>query len=269
MAERPGFQRRIATTLSWPVGVSWTAWHYLWRTLPVGRTEYEGTAELDLPPALPPGTPAEGIKTPAQGVGPLLHRIYRCRVLGAERSHREVMARLQSDPDRIAPRRLARLNKITGEPERMTVGDEFVVRMPGPWDGPVRVVSVGPEHFRCATMRHHLEAGQIEWRAWSEPGALGFAIESWARSGDRLSAVLHDNLPMAKEVQFYMWTSVLQRVPELAGGRLDGRLSVTTRYVPPEALPAAGDPRQPGSAGCRRGSRAGAARSAAARCRRR
>ena len=47
----------------------------------------------------------------------------------------------------------------------MEVGDEYVVRMPGPWDGPVRVVEVTPTSFRLATLDGHLEAGQIEFRA--------------------------------------------------------------------------------------------------------
>ncbi len=70
---------------------------------------------------------------------------------------------------------------------RAAVGDEFVVRMPGPWDGPVRAVEVTPTSFRLATLTGHLEAGQIEFRAADDGGDLVFTIESWARSGDRLS----------------------------------------------------------------------------------
>jgi hypothetical protein len=36
---------------------------------------------------------------------------------------------------------------------------------------------------------------------------------------------------MAKEVQFYMWTSVLARIVELSGGQRDGPIFVTTRRV--------------------------------------
>ena len=45
----------------------------------------------------------------------------------------------------------------------MAVGDEYVVRMPGPWDGPVRVVERTPTAFRFATLEGHLEAGQIRF----------------------------------------------------------------------------------------------------------
>lgn len=113
----------------------------------------------------------------------------------------------------------------------MRVGDEFTVRMPGPWDGPVRVVVVTPTSFRFATLEGHLEAGQIEWRAGSDDGRLVFAIESWARPGDRASALLHHRLRMAKEVQLHMWTSVIERVARLCGGRITGGVSIETRVV--------------------------------------
>ncbi len=117
----------------------------------------------------------------------------------------------------------------------MSLGDEFLVHMPGPWDGPVRAIDVRSDGFRFATLSGHLEAGQIEWRAWHD-GMLQFAVESWARGGDRFSAFLHDRLRMAKEVQLYMWTSVVERVPRLAGGRLLDGVRVHTRRVPTASL---------------------------------
>jgi hypothetical protein len=107
--------------------------------------------------------------------------------------------------------------------------------MPGPWDGPVRTVEVRADGFRFATLDGHLEAGQIEWRAWND-GHLQFAVESWARAGDRLSAFAHDRMRMAKEVQLYMWTSVVERVPKLVGGRLLDGVRVHTRRVPASAF---------------------------------
>jgi hypothetical protein len=112
----------------------------------------------------------------------------------------------------------------------MTVGDEYVVRMPGPWDGPVRVVERTPASFRFATLDGHLEAGQIRFSATAGE-LLEFTIESWARSADRLSDLLYDRLRMSKEIQLHMWTSVIERVAELAGGRLTGGIEIRTRRV--------------------------------------
>jgi len=105
--------------------------------------------------------------------------------------------------------------------------------MPGPWDGPVRVIAATPTSFRLATLAGHLEAGQIEFRADADHRSLGFEIESWARSGDRLSDALYSHLRLAKEVQFHMWVSVLGKVAELAHGRSEGGAVVTTRRVDP------------------------------------
>jgi uncharacterized protein (UPF0548 family) len=58
-----------------------------------------------------------------------------------------------------------------------------------------------------------------------------FAIESWARGGDRLSNLLYDRFRISKEVQFHMWTSFLERVVRLSGGTRDGGLRIHTRRV--------------------------------------
>jgi hypothetical protein len=92
-------------------------------------------------------------------------------------------------------------------------------------------VDVTPTSFRFATLVGHLEAGQIEFRACDDGDGLRFSIESWARSGDRLSRLLFQTLRMAKEVQFHMWTSFLERVADLAGGRMEGGLDIDTRRV--------------------------------------
>src|SRR5215204_4329016 len=86
------------------------------------------------------------------------------------------------------------------------------------------------ELVRFATLAGHLEAGQIEFRA-SEGDELGFEIESWARAGDRLSDLLYQRLRMAKEIQLHMWTSFLEQVVKLAGGRMSGGIEIVTRRV--------------------------------------
>jgi uncharacterized protein (UPF0548 family) len=185
----------------------------------------------DSPPVLPPGVARDGIQGVDDGVGALFHRVYRTAIRGADLDAEELMARMTADLDAMAPSELAKFQKVRGEQGELRVGDEYVVRMPGPWDGPVRVVAVGAGGFRLATLDGHLEAGQIEFRAHSSPRSLELVIESWARSGDRLSDLLYTRLRMAKEVQLHMWASVLQRLVALAGGRMDGGIRVITRRV--------------------------------------
>jgi Domain of unknown function (DUF1990) len=125
---------------------------------------------------------------------------------------------------------VASFTKVLGEDGSMAVGDEYVVRMPGPWDGPVRVVDRMPTSFRFVTLAGHLEAGQIRFSA-ARGELLEFRIESWAQSGDRMSNLLYHHLRMSKEVQLHMWTSVLERVAELSGGRLTGGIEILTHRV--------------------------------------
>jgi hypothetical protein len=222
--------RRLTTAAAWPVGVALTSWHYLWRTTPMHRSE-EGGSRDDLPPPLPEGFARDDVQTVADGVGPLFHRLYRARIRDARLSPEEVISRLGADLNCAAPTELARFFKVRGDDRRLAVGDELLVRMPGPWDGPVRVAATAADSFRLATLTGHLEAGQIEFRASRSDGVLSFEIESWARSGDRLSNILYDQLRMAKEVQLHMWTSFLEQVAELVEGRLTGGIEIVSRRL--------------------------------------
>jgi hypothetical protein len=236
MPNKPTRSRRAVTAARWPAGVAFTTWRYVWRTTPIHRGDEPGTREEDLPRSFPDEFAGDDAQHYEHGVGPLFHRLYGTPIRDAKMSATELMSRLSADPDQVAPGALARFQKVTGEDGSMRPGDEFYIRMPGPWDGPVRVVETTPLSFRFVTLEHHLEAGQVEWRAWDEGGLLFFQIESWARAGDRLSAIMHDRLRMAKEVQLYMWTSVHERVAECAGGRRDAPISICTRRVEPAAF---------------------------------
>jgi hypothetical protein len=195
------------------------------------RVEVEGSATEDAPPPLPSGIPDDELQLPEHGAGPLFHRRYTVRIRDSQSSPEELMALVSGAPDRVAPTEFASFQKVHGEEGRMAVGDEFVVRMPGPWDGPVRVVDVQPTSFRLVTLAGHLEAGQIEFTVGRDDDRLVFNIESWARSGDRLSDLLYDRVRMAKEIQLHMWTSLLERVARMVNGRITGGIDIETRRV--------------------------------------
>lgn len=221
---------RLRTAARWPGGMALTAWSYMWRTTPVHRWEMTGSACADRPPELPAEVDLTDVQGIDDGTGPLVHRIYRTQIAGASLGPEELIQRIAADLDSIAPSEFATFQKLDGEGP-LQLGDDYVVRMPGPWDGPVRVVGVRPDGFRLATLDGHLEAGQIEFRARADHRALVFTIESWARSGDRLSDLLYTHVGLAKEVQLHMWTSALERVVKLSGGRMEGGIVITTRRV--------------------------------------
>jgi uncharacterized protein (UPF0548 family) len=228
--------RRLATATRWPLGIALTSWRYMWRTTPLYRSEEEGSETEDSAPPLPEGISLSGVQTPADGVGPLYHRRYLAVIRGTGMGPAELIERLAGDPDRAAPSEFATFKKTRGEEGEMVVGDEYLVRMPGPWDGPVRVIERTERCFRLATLEGHLEAGQIAFSVDERDGRLQFSIESWARGGDRLSDLLYDRLRFSKEVQFHMWTSFLERVVKLSGGRRDGGLRIHTRRVEERSL---------------------------------
>ena len=235
MPRRPTLTRRWITAATWPVGIALTAWDYMWRSTPLHRRELLDTdARRHCPPALPDGIEIAGVQGPEQGCGPLFHRRFATSIRDTELSPTELLAALAPDLNRAAPTAFARFQKVLGEPGELAVGDEYVVRMPGPWDGPVRVIERRPDRFRLATLAGHLEAGQIEFRAGlAGAGRVSFEIESWARSSTRLGNLLYHRLHMAKEVQFHMWISFLEGVVSLAGGRMTGGVEVLTYRVEP------------------------------------
>jgi hypothetical protein len=233
MPRRPGPIHRWLTAATWPIGVLWTSWDYLWRTTPLHRSEVVRSA-VQLPPEItyPGGIDRAEVQGVERGRGPLFHRRYLTHVRDPQVSADELMARVRRDLNRPAPTGFARFQKVLGRKGQMAPGDEYVVRMPGPWDGPVRVVAVKPTSFRLATLNGHLEAGQIEFRAGpADRGELRFEIESWARSSGWLSNLLYHRLRMSKEVQAHMWISFLEGAVALSGGRMVRGVTIQTERI--------------------------------------
>jgi hypothetical protein len=231
MGAEAGPGRRAGTVARWPLGMGLAFWRYLWRTMPLHRSDQDGSPAEDLPPPLPGGLADGRIQRLEDGSGPLFRRRYRVRIVGGQLSPEQLMDKVLREPNRAAPIEMAVFRKTRGGEGPLAVGDEFVVRMPGPWDGPVTVVDRTPTSFRFATLKGHLEAGQIEFRTRADGDAVRFEIESWARSGDRLAGLLFDRVKLAKEIQLHMWTHFCERAAKLAGGRVHGGIAIDTRRV--------------------------------------
>jgi hypothetical protein len=222
----------VRTVLGWPLGIAIVSWRYFWRTIPLHRSEEPGT-RADLPDAAYDTSGfAARLQSLAAGVGPMLHRSYAVRIVGSGMTPAALIDLVSSRLNQASPE-MAQFRKTRGRRGVLRQGDEFVIRMPGPWDGPVRVVRREENSFRLATLDGHLEAGEIEFRAEPDDGgALHFEIESWARAGDKLSALLYNKLKLSKEIQLNMWTHFCLRTAALAGGRPQGGITIRTRRVP-------------------------------------
>lgn len=220
---------RIDHLVRWPAGVARVLLHRRPGGPPLRRTETGGDAG-DLPRPVPAAVRDDRVQFVTDGVGELLHRRYATVIDGADATPEALMAELRADPNCVVPD-AAVFQRLAGE-GAMRLGDEYAIRMPAPWDGPVRVIDLTPRSFRFATLWGHLEAGQIEFRAGTVgDGALEFTIESWARPGDRLAHLLYNRLPLAKEVQLTVWARTCTAVAGLVGGTARDGVSVQTRVV--------------------------------------
>jgi uncharacterized protein DUF1990 len=222
---------RLRTVLGWPAGIAVVSWRYMWRTIPLHRSEETGT-RADLPDlAYDTSGFADRHQSLDAGVGPLLHRSYAVRIAGSSMTPAALIDLVSARLNQASPE-MAVFRKTRGARSALRQGDEFIVRMPGPWDGPVRVVRRDENSFRLATLDGHLEAGEIEFRAEPDGDALHFEITSWARAGDRLSDLLYNKLRLAREIQLNMWSHFCVRAAALAGGRPQGGVTIRTRWVP-------------------------------------
>ena len=149
-----------------PRGMAGVLWRLVRPDVKVHTCEEIGD-HRDLPTAL---LDANGRDQPVDaGYGPMLHRVFRAHVTSPRLEPRALIAVLAADMNQPMVPGVARFDRMGSDGHGAGVGDEYVVRMPGPWDGPVRVVdrTDAPQRssFRLATLDGHLEAGQIEFAA--------------------------------------------------------------------------------------------------------
>ena len=142
------------------------------------------------------------------------------------------MALLHETPTAAAPTRWRASRRSSAREGRMASTTSTSCACPAP--GTARCASSRSRRARSASSRSrtHLEAGHDRVpRRGRRASGLRFEIESWARSGDRLSNLLYHHLRMAKEIQLHMWTSFIERVARASGGRLTGGIDIHTRRV--------------------------------------
>jgi len=214
----------------WAVGMALVTWRYVWSTTPLHRSETREPRPRR-PPDVPPEVSVEGVQGWETGSGPLAHRLFRARIADARVDAATLLGALATDFERLLPREVTRVHQADSGGLRKRPGDDFVVDMPGPWNGPVRVVVSEPTRLRLATLDGHLEAGQIEFRA-CDGDPLVFEIEVWARPSDWKVRALYTRLRLAKEIQFNMWVRVCQAAAREAGGRLLDGVEIRTTLTP-------------------------------------
>jgi hypothetical protein len=157
----------------------------MWRSTPMHRTETDVPMPSNSVALLryPAGVDGAEVPTQIDGHGPLFHRCYRVRIRQGHVDAQELMGALRRNLNQAAPTGFARFHRLLGSDDELERGDEYVVRMPGPWDGPVRVIDVTPRSFRLATLEGQVETGQMDWQVWKwlDTGAVEFRVHSISR----------------------------------------------------------------------------------------
>ena len=171
------------------------------------------------------------------GAGPLLERRYYIDVARPHLSPAQLMAQVQADLPQFSPELLADFKREDGaEHTPLRVGDEFSIKIMGPWNGSVRVTQVGVASFEFVTLEGHPEAGRIQFEAHyldGRPDALRFEIHSRARSRDGLVAFAYDTIGGGRLMQEATWVEFCRRVAAACGGQALGDVVVeTVRHAP-------------------------------------
>ncbi|MER7915606.1 MULTISPECIES: DUF1990 domain-containing protein [unclassified Streptomyces] len=238
---RQRWQRGLTVLSRWLLGTMLVTWRYLWETTPLYRAgECEGD-ERDRPPALPAAAADDRVQPAEDGCGPLFHRVFRVRIAGADVDGVGLLDHVCRHFERFVPSEVVGIRAGELRTQGLDVADELVVEVPGPWNGPVRVLRREPGSLHLVTLRGHMEAGQVRFGAHEDGDLLVFEIELWARAATRLVHVLYSYLRVAKEIQLNMWVRFCLSAVADSGGRLvDGVHIRTRRLRPSRSTPTAG-----------------------------
>ena len=185
-----------------------------------------------------------GLQLPSNGFGKLIHRRYSIEFNCGETAG-EIAAEISRDPNPYCNEAMASFDKVVGAADRMAVGDEYLIRISGPWNGPVRVIDMDEASFALATLDSHLEAGFIEFKvADLDNQRRSLTIQSWATSGGPVVWVTYSLLRVTKLAQTAMWTEFCERVAERFGDGSASDVQISDSSFSLSKLPCKGSDEQ-------------------------
>lgn len=167
----------------------------------------------------------------SEGVGPMLQRRYWIDFQRPTLGANELMHDIKLNIEEYAPGLLADFNKTVGEETGLAEGDQFSIRILGPWNGDVRVCEVHDLSFSLQTLEGHPEAGTINFslRPLSDvEDGWHFEINSLAASRDGLVSLAYNTLNIGRKVQEQVWRTFCERVLQKSGGEALGAIEVQT-----------------------------------------
>lgn len=235
----PRFRRILSVFARWVLGTALVTWRYLWETTPLHRADQRGD-EHDYPPQVPDEAVDERVQLLPAGCGPMFHRQFHVRIAAADLEAHQLIDHVVRDFKHFVPTEVVDVHTDECGPDGPRVGDELMVEMPGPWNGPVRISHRDDTSLHLVTLRGHLEVGQVHFGAREQEDLLIFEIELWARASSRVVHLLYSHLRLAKEVQLNMWVRFCQTAVTTSGGRLVDGVHISTRRLDSIGAAAAG-----------------------------
>ena len=179
-----------------------------------------------------------------------VRRRYRVRIERSRLPARTVAAVVLADPNAVLPVEVMRFSPGGAQAGPLRAGQERLIRMAGPWNGPVRIEEVGEEGFRFVALHGGAQRGEVVYRLRDDGEAIDAEVAIAQRSASRLYDLAYHRLGIARRIERHTWAYVLERTAQLAGGRPPERVVV-------ETLVSDRSPRPPGrrSGGLRRWAR--------------
>ncbi len=219
----PRLARRWMRRLGWLLGAPLAIFRFLRRDILVEQIDVS-----DPVAPLPAADRRASSGDTEPGVGPLTHRIYAATTRDPKLAPEQLLAIIAANPNVVAPTEVLRFERPPGSSGSLKKGDELLIRMAGPWNGPMRVTEQGDDRLRLAAMPGHPQHGQIELRVRSRDGERN-AVVIELQTRERAAGTgfyLLQRVGLMHRMQSYTWAEILQNAARLAGGRPPDRITV-------------------------------------------
>jgi hypothetical protein len=219
--------RMLFRVFGWAAGAPLASFRFLRRQRPI--EEVVRQAE-ETPSPLPAADPDPTHREAHDGLGPVTHRLFRAEFENPRLPAERLIDVVAADPNVISPFEVLRFEKTHGERGDLREGDELLIRMAGPWNGPVKVTKRWEKGFRLAATSGHAQLGQLELRAKEHNGAVRFEIQTRERSASGLFHLLRQ-VGLVRRMQTHTWAHMLEAAAQLAGARPPKKIVVETWHA--------------------------------------
>jgi hypothetical protein len=181
--------------------------------------------------------PIERVACPSEWVADgLVHRRVWVECDRPQLSAGRLLNIIAADPNVVLPTEVLQFHKTAGDPRRLVVGDRYLIRMAGPWNGPVIVTARDDNRLRLTSCPGNPQQGHIDFLVQDEGGRLRVEIASGYRAASRAFRALARFLPLVERMEIHTGGHILEMAAQLAGARPPQRIWLQTTHAGRMAL---------------------------------